>query len=66
MLQRRGHREPAGSARGHGMADKMIGVGKLVDSVQGIPAAEMRTFWAVLQRIADNLSKTAGNETVLD
>ncbi|MCK4124465.1 MarR family winged helix-turn-helix transcriptional regulator [Ralstonia pseudosolanacearum] len=38
----------------------------LVDSVQGIPAAEMRTFWAVLQRIADNLSKTAGNETVLD
>ncbi|MDO3507603.1 hypothetical protein [Ralstonia pseudosolanacearum] len=48
------------------MADKMIGVGKLVDSVQGIPAAEMRTLWAVLQRIADNLSKTAGNETVLD
>lgn len=35
-------------------------------SVHDIPEVEMRTFWKVLNRIAENLSDTAGTESILD
>lgn len=38
----------------------------LVDSVQGIPATDMQTFWSVMQRIVDNLTNSPGGESVLD
>ncbi|MNF12014.1 hypothetical protein D3C80_2133780 [compost metagenome] len=38
----------------------------LVESVQGIPVTDMHTFWAVMQKIVDNLTNSPGGEAVLD